>query len=268
MYEELLDRFIEKIKEHKEVIGVAFPGSTGTRTLHKYSDIDIDLIVKDKDYNKLIKKIPTLFNIFGKVKFIARYEGYLQFYAYIGDDYLKVEIEPIKWSSLNPYYELANIKLIYDKDGRLTRTLKKSKKIKLAFPEHNEVINFFLFMRDWQHYTARHFIRGRKFSAMSELNNIGSQLFKFLAKIKKIKDYELMRDAEKILSNKEINLFLKAKCQSMDKKEIIRSSKANWKLMKYIEQEYEKKSKKKLNLPLDDNDFIKWLNRTYKEEGK
>jgi len=265
MYKHLLEKFLKEIKKHKEVIAVAFTGSTGTGKFHKYSDLDIDLIVKDKDYDKLIKKIPLLFKVFGKVKFTAQYTPYLEFLAYIGEDLLKVEIEPIKWSWLNPYYELANLKIIYDRDGRFTKVHKKSKKIKLMLPKLKETVNFFLLMRDEQHYAARHFVRGKKYSAMSELNNITHSLFQFLAKIKRMKDYELIRNAEKILSKKEMKMFLQAKCKSFDKKEIIRSSKANWQLMKYIENVYEKKAKRKLKISCNDQELLNWLNKLYRK---
>ena len=97
-YSKELKEFTEKLKKIPEILEVQYAGSTKTKSWDQYSDIDIDIIVRDKDYNKIVKKLPKLLAMWGPIKFYNNYIGNDETYAYIGKDYLKVEIDPIKKS--------------------------------------------------------------------------------------------------------------------------------------------------------------------------
>jgi len=258
-YSSKLEEFNEILKAVPEIIGIYYTGSTASKKWDKYSDIDIDMVVEDRNHGKIVKMLPTLLGWWGKVKFCNNYRGYDEVYVYIGDKYLKVEIDPIKKSNFKPAWEIKNIRIVYDKTGYLKKVHKKSQKEKKKL-SHKEIINELLQERDNQLYTARHFMRGQKFSAYSEITTIRWNLFVILSKTKNLTDYELIRSAEKNLNKKELKMWDSTKLKKETKKELKRALKANWEFMKYVEKHYEKKSGKKLNLKCNDKEIIKKVN--------
>ncbi len=240
-YSKKLKEFTEKLKKIPEIIGVYYTGSTAKKTWDEYSDIDVDIVVKDKDYKKIVKKLPKLLAMWGPIKFYNNYPGDDEVYAYIGKDYLKVEIDPIKKS--------------YEKQA------KKKPKIKL---DKKEFVNFFLNIRDAFLYAARHYARGQKLSGASEIGNIGGQLFQKLAAIKGFPGYEFIRQAEKVLLKKEWNFLKISSCKSLKKREFKRAIKANWQYMKYLERLFEKNSGKKLNLKCNDKEILNLIDKILK----
>jgi len=268
-YSKKLKEFEEYLKEISEIIAVYYTGSTAKKSWDKYSDIDIDVVVKDKDFNKFIKRLPKLLSWWGKIKFINNYPGHSETYAYIGNDYLKVEIDLIKKSWLKGRIrdegKLKGIRIAFDKEGTLTRESKKAPKLKKQKINHKEAINFFLGIRDNLIYSARHFMRGQRLSGASEIGSTAGSLFIYLGKIKGYKDYENLRDAEKHLTKKEWNFLKISSCKSLKKLEVKRALKANWDFMKYLESLYEKKTKKKLNLKVNDKEILKRVNEIFEE---
>jgi len=264
-YSKKLKEFEEHLKKIPEIIAVKYTGSTATQKWDKYSDIDIDIIVKDKDYNKIVKKLLRLLSWWGKVKFHNHYRDYVEEYVYIGKDYLKVEIDPIKQSDLKPSLELKNIRIGFDKTGDLIKVYKKSQKIKKKI-SHKAIINELLQERDNQLYIARHFMRGQKFSAYSEVDTIRWDLFRILSKIKEMNDYDLIRSAEKNLTEKEKQMWERSKLKKETKEDLKRALRENWDFMKYVEKLYEKKTKKKLNLKCNDKEILKKVNDIF--EGR
>ena len=51
-HEEILNLYIDKLKSVKEILAVYCAGSTATKKWDEYSDLDIDFVVEDKDYDK------------------------------------------------------------------------------------------------------------------------------------------------------------------------------------------------------------------------
>jgi hypothetical protein len=241
-YSKKLEEFTKKLKKVPEIINIIYAGSTKTKTWDQYSDIDVDIVVKDKDYNKIVKKLPKLLAMWGPVNFCANYgKGVDETWAYIGKDYIKVELDPIKKSELK-------------------KRIKKEK-IKL---DKKEFINFFLNARDSLIYAARHYARGQKLSGASELGVLAGQIFQKLATLKGLKDYDLLRQAEKVLTKKEWNFLKITSCKSLKKREFKRALKANWQYMKYLERLIEKNSGKKLNLKCNDKEILKIIDKTLK----
>ena len=261
-YSKKLKGFTEKLKKVPQIIAVFYTGSTARRSWDKYSDIDIEIIVSDKDYESIVKQLPKFLSMWGKIKLYNNYKASDQVYAFIGKDYAKVEINPIKESNFKPKWVLKDIRVGFDKEDIMTPVLKKSQKEKRPMLDHNEMVHFFLDTRSNFLYVARHYARGQKLSSASELNNIGGQLFDYLGKIKGMEGHENLRSAEKHLTKKEWNFLKASKCNSLNKREVKRAIKANWKYMKYLESLYEKKNGSKLNLKCNDNDILRRIDRT------
>ncbi|MBD3253139.1 hypothetical protein GF386_05380 [Candidatus Pacearchaeota archaeon] len=262
-HSEKLQEFTEKLKNMPEIKGVYYDGSTAEQSWDIYSDIDIGIFVKDKDYKKILNKIQKLLSWWGEIK-LYNTGDFGEHYAFVGNDYFKVEIGVNKQSELKPSYEFKNIKIAFDKTGYLTKIYKKSKKISKSKLNHKEFVNFFLNTRSNFIYSARHYARGQRLSGASEIGSIGGRLFYYLGKIKGMEGWESLRNAENHLTKKEWNFLKISSIKSLEKKEIKRAIKANWKYMKYLENLYEKNSGKKLNLKCNDKEILNIINKTIK----
>jgi hypothetical protein len=254
---EKLDKFTEYIKTIPEIIGIYYAGSTATASWDNYSDLDICIVSKDKDYDKIVKMIPKLLSWWGEVKFYNKYETWDQMYAFIGKEHFKVEIEPVRISYFKkPHFDSVNIKIVYDTTGNVSHGKKLSQKLKKNHLDGKYFRWNLLDIRSNLIYVANHYARGQKIEALGTLDLIGNELFKLLAKTKNLEDWELRRVAEKKMTKKEKELWFGSRAKGVDKKEVFSSIKSAWSFMRYIEKEYEKASKKKLNLRTNDEEIL------------
>jgi predicted nucleotidyltransferase len=244
-YSKQLEEFAKKLKNIPEIIAVYYTGSTATEKWDECSDIDIDVVVENENLKKVYKKIPSLFKYWGEVKFWGRYPYGDETYAHVGDNYLKVEINILRLSTLNQDLKSnKEIKIAFDKRN----IIKKSGKSKIKI-NHNEFVNDFLFLRDWHLYVAKHWKRGQKFSAKTEVYSIKYDLFRLLSKIKNREEHELIRNAEKELTKTKRDFFV------VNTSNIKKELEKTWKFMKHIEKEYEKTFNKKLNMKCNDKEI-------------
>jgi len=251
-----LEEFTAKLKEMPEIIGIYYKGSTATASWDKFSDIDIDIIVKDKDYTRIVKMLPKILSMWGEVKFSNHYEDYDETYGFIGKEYFKIEIDPINEKKMkDPDFDFKDIKIVYDKTGKLAEIQKKSQRLKRPYLDKKYFVWNLLDTRSNFIYVATKYARGQKFEGVDEIDHMRTQMFKMLAKTKGLEDYELGRTAEKNLAKNERMFWENSKCQSEEKREVRRSLKVCWKFMKYLETKYEKISGKKLNLKCNDREI-------------
>ncbi len=235
-----LKEFTEYLKKFPEIIAVLYTGSTATKKWTKYSDLDIDIVVKNKDYARVVKRIPEFLSWWGEIKFYNNYKGCDETYAFIGKDYFKIDMDTIKVSELKPCFQAKNIRVGFDKEGVLKEIIEKSKKLKKELPTKKEIKQIFLDVRGNIIYLARYYARGRFFSGVNEITTIRWDLFKVFCSIKKVFDFELSRNAEKLFTKKERQMFEDTNFHSYKKKEVIRAIKACLKLTHYLEKQYEK----------------------------
>lgn len=253
-----LERLEAFVKENKHIEGCLYLGSLGKETYDMYSDYDIALIVSDKQVKHIRKTWKSIASLIGEFRF-----GYAEteedFKIFVGKDYDKIDLEILDKKSLFPNVRYNFAKIIKDKNNILKNLKEKSRKLKTPniLISENEFKKRMLEVREGHFYVAKHCKRGLSFSARSELNNLGALLFKILSEIKGMEAHELIRKAEKSLSKTEKTLLKDATCMSETKEEIHRTMSANWKLMKYIEKLYEKRTKKRLNLYINDDEILK-----------
>lgn len=252
-----LQEFTKKLKKIPEIMGAYYTGSTATKTRSKYSDIDIDIVVEDKNYKKIVKKLPKLFSMCGDVRLVNHYKNLDETYAFIVEDYEKVEIDPIKKSKLKEKLgELRVIRIGFDKKGIIKKKFVGKEEVKKIKLNHEEFVHLLLDTRANFIYIVRHFARGKRFSAVEEITTIRNDLFHLLARLKGLEDWKLTRNVEKLLSRKELDFVKNSICKNYEKKELRKAIKANWEFMKHIEREYEKKAKRKLNLKCNDKEIL------------
>ncbi|MFH1307384.1 MAG: nucleotidyltransferase domain-containing protein [archaeon] len=261
-YTKKLEEFIKKLKEIPEILAVFYTGSTARKSWDKYSDIDIDVVVRDKNYEKIVNKLPKILSMWGEIRLTNYYKGCDENYAFIDKEYTKVEIDPIKISNLKSDLKFKDITIEFDKEGTLKKVHKKSQKLKRSKINIKEFNHILLDTRSNFLYIARHYARGQKFSGVEEITRIRWDLFFLLSKLKGLEGYELIRDAEKLLSKREWILWMDSHCKNYEKNELIRAIKSNWNFMKYIEREYERLTKTKLRLKCNDDEILEVINKT------
>jgi predicted nucleotidyltransferase len=231
-----LEKFEKFLKKFPEIKKITYEGSTATKSWDEYSDIDIKILVDEKNFKKFIKKLPKIFSFWGKINFIGKYIEGNEWYAYIGDNYFKIEI------------------YVY------TSEEKESEK-KLSHKEFQEKS---IVLRDWTIYISRHYARGQKFSAFYETLELRKELIDFLGESKGLKHYDFVRDAEKLMTPKEEKLIEGISIKSNSKKEIKEFIIGVWKLMDYIDSVWEKRTGKKLNLKINKKKTLEMILRTLK----
>jgi predicted nucleotidyltransferase len=252
-----LERFTERLRKIPEIRAVFYTGSTATKTWNRYSDVDIDIVVRDKDYTRIVSRLPNLLSMWGEVRLCNHYHGIDETYAFIGKDYEKVELDPIKESLLESTLQKMSgeIRIGFDRDGRLTRLLAKTKRNNKINPNPKEFTHLLLDTRSNLIYIANHYARGQKLESVEQFDGVREDLFYLLAQLKGHEDWSLRRRAESLLTKEEFNLFMKARFHSYDKQEVKRAMQATWDFLYYIEKQYERKTKRKLNLKCNDKEI-------------
>jgi predicted nucleotidyltransferase len=263
MHKEKLAKFIEHVKNIPEIIAVCYVGSTASETWDKYSDLDILLVVKDKDYRKVRRMQPKLFEFFGKIKFQDCFpKTDDEFWAFVGDDYFSVDMDILKKSKLRVGYEFKKARIVFDRDGKLTECCRRARTIHFCRRTLPETKSFLLNIRSNFIGVAGNFMRNRKLYAVSEIDNISAELFGFMAEVKKVAPFELLRQEEKLSAQEKIFMG-ESRYKSRDMSEVKRALFANWKYMKYLENEYEKRDGRKLNLKCNDKEILDIINKTF-----
>lgn len=235
-YSKQLNEFNKYLKSFPEIKKIKYTGSTATKSWDEYSDLDIDIYVNKKDFPKITGKIPKILSWWGEIKLMCKYPDVNEFSAYVGKDFLKVEIDIIVL-------------------GEEEHNKKKTKQ---------QIEDTSVFLRDWTIYLSRHYTRGQKISAYYETLSLGRDIIKYFSEAKGLPYFELIRNSEKLLSKKEKiffdNLFLR-KCS---KKELIRFILNIWRFLEYIDNVWEKRNKTKLNLKIKKKETLKMVLDTIK----
>ena len=262
-YIERLKKFEDYILKLPEITGCAYLGSLGRGDIDEYSDYDIGIFVKKKNLKKVREKWKYLISLIGEIKF-SYAESEEDFKAYVSDNFYKIDLEILEEHNI-PYLRYKSMKIIKDTGGLLQELKEKAKKLKIPkiLVSKEEFENKLLQCRDSQLYIIKHLARGWNSSAMSAVNFESNELFKLLASLKGMKDYEFIRVVEKELSDKELKMFNDTICNSLKKEEIKRAIDANWNLINYIEKMYEKMTGYKINMEELDLEIKKKIEEIY-----
>ncbi len=260
-----LGKFEGKIKEIPEIMGAFYTGSIAIGKNDKYSDIDMSVIVKSKDTEKIIEKLREIVSAFGNIKMYNLYshaEGGWSFTSFIGQNYLEVEIDLYIFESMKPSLDLKNILIIKDRNSFLENLKRKSQKFKVEIPNIKDFKQLLFDIRVSQIYTARHTARGWKWSALGEVEYEGRRLFDVLTKLRGREQYGY-REVEKWMTKKELAMLDATRCSSTKTEYIRKSMKAVWKFADYVKKEYERVTKRKIKLIYNDKEILKIANKTY-----
>lgn len=263
-HKKILEKAIELLKKTPEVHTIALNGSAATGKLTPYSDIDIDVVIKDKEYASFLKKLPPILSSLGEIQLMNKYGGSDEVYAYFGKEYLKVEIDPLRYSEIKPNYFIKDYKIVYAKDNVLKEAVRRSQKIKPVKIDEKIFVWFLKDTRSNLIYVAEHVAKKQLYSAFSDCISLHYGLFLKLGELRGYRDYEFVRRAEKILTKKEKGYLKKSLPGTVTKKEIRQAIFTDLELVQYLEKEFEKEMAREINLGIDDKGIRKHIERLTK----
>jgi predicted nucleotidyltransferase len=249
----LLKEFEKKLVNFSEVLAVYYAGSTARKSIDKYSDLDLYLVVSSKNYDSFKMKFKQIAELFGeKINFMFSKDAAI---VYLGKEFIKVEINLIKQEDLKVSSDLGLIRILFDKEGSLKNLHHKSKEVKKQLRDVKSAERFFTAVRDHYISIARHYARGQKFSAVYRLQTIKSKMIPFIAEIKGVEDFEVIKSAEKILTKEQYALMKKIDCNT-NKKNFMIGLNSYFNLSNNLQKEYEKKIGEKLKINCNDKEVI------------
>lgn len=234
----------KKLEKNSLVLGFVLVGSQARKDIYvatPYSDMEIYIIVKDNNVEKIEKRLPSLVESLGKV--IFSYNNRWAGFSTVFEDLFRLEIPIVRLSELNSVFSRPTaqvVKVLIDKtDGKLEKALASRPK-SIDFQElfQSKVIDFWYMAI----ITVQYYKKKEIWNTRSALQVLQSSLIKFLELFQdpQILLLETNKNVEQFLSDEQIGL-LKQISPSYNKAEIKQS------LIKVIEifpEVFEKVSKK------------------------
>ncbi len=200
-------QLIVELKSHLEknplVLGLVLVGSYAREDIYnatKYSDIEAYIIVKDRNYKKLEKKLPELVKRMGNVIFSYnnRWAGFSTLY----ENLLRLELPIVKLSELSSVFsrpKSQTVKILIDNTNGKLQDILDSRTENLDF----EKLFKYEIEDSWYMLTAgaQYFKKGELFNAKNVLQIFQSSLIKL---------FELLETPDALLleSNKRVEQFL------------------------------------------------------------
>ncbi|KPL17261.1 MAG: hypothetical protein AMJ92_11900 [candidate division Zixibacteria bacterium SM23_81] len=263
--EETMAKLEETFVKDEKVLGAFYCGTSGTGSYGEYSDIDLVLVVADEDQKDFFKKVPNVLQRTVGLKSAVNAAGEdVEWCCLVTDDYFGLDLPIFKKADLVCSPKFANIRILKDHHDLLRRFKKRSVALKSRIETKN-FVNDMRQIKDDQLCLARQVRKGQLLEAMSECTRDGEELFHWLVKLKGIK-YQppSLRDAEKILTQKELEMLLETRVKNPVDSEIRAGMQGLWKLTLHVIDEYEKRTGRKFPAGRDDNRFLGLVNDVYK----
>lgn len=265
--EETMVRLEEAFIPDEQVLAAFYCGSIAAGSYGEYSDIDLVLVVADEDQKDLFKKVPKVLQKAVGLKSAVNAGGEdVEWCCLVTEDYIGLDLPVFKKADLVSSPKFANIRILKDHHGLLRRFKKRSAALKSRI-NSKSFVNDMRQIKDDQLCLARQVRKGQLLEAISECTRDGEELFHWLVKLKGFK-YQppSLRDAEKILTKKELELLLETRVKNPVASEIRACMQGLWKLTLHVIDEYEKRIGRKFPPGHDDNRFLGLVNDVY--EGR
>jgi hypothetical protein len=263
--EETMAKLEEIFVNDQKVLGAFYCGTSGTGSYGEYSDIDLILVVADEDQKDFFDKVPRVLQEVVGLKSAVNAAGEdVEWCCLVTDDYIGLDLPVFKKADLIPSPKFAHIKILKDHHGLLRRFKKNSAALKPHI-DTKKFVNDLLQLKDDQLYLARQVRKGQLVEAMNECTRDGEELFHWLVKLKGVK-YQppSLRDAEKILTEKELEMLLETRVKNPVDSEIRASMKGLWKLTLHVIDEYEKRTGRKFPPNHDNKEYLDLIMDVYK----
>lgn len=224
----ILTALKKKSEKNPLILGLVFVGSQTRKEIYTatpYSDMEVYIIVKDEDVNKIKKQLPSLVKSLGKI--IFSYDNQWAGFSTVFEDLFRLELPIAKLSELDSVFSrptAQEVKVLIDKTGG---------KLEKALANRPKTIDFQDFFQkkviDFWYMTiigVQYYKKGEIWNSRTVLQILQSSLIKFLELFQdpKILLLETNKNVEQFLSDEQINL-LKQISPAYDEKEIRESLK-------------------------------------------
>jgi len=262
--QESLAKLEETFVNDKRILAAFTCGSIATATYDQYSDIDLVLLVENDDQKAYFQKVPEILRRSVGLKSAVNEAGEdREWCCLITEDYIGLDLPVFTRADLVPSPKFAEIKILKDHYGLLRRFKKKCRIMRPRF-NTKRFVNDMQDIKNDQLYMARAVRKGRLLEAMGECTRVGEELFGWLAAIKGIA-YQppSLRDAEKILTEKELFMLLRTRAKSPRATDIRTAMQALWELTLHVIEEHERKTGKAFPKSYDDVEYARLVDDVY-----
>ena len=199
----IISRLKKELEKNPLVVGLVLVGSQIRKTIYianSYSDMEVYIIVKDGNEEKIEKQLPSLVNKLGKV--IFSYKNQWAGFSTVFENLFRLELPIVKLSEINSVFSRPTtqpVKALIDKtNGRLDKALTSRPKT-LNFQKlfQDKVVDFWYMAI----VAIQYYKKDEVYNARKALHLIQSSLIKF---------FELLNDPKILLleTNKMIEQFL------------------------------------------------------------
>ena len=258
-----LEDFEAAVLADGEVLGMLYSGSLGRGTADRYSDLDIEVWVRDDTGTQLSGKLRQVLGWLGPVRFsYPRGEGFVT--GFVGDEWQRVDLYLKRMADFVPSPDYSEARVVKDTDGVLTRLVAESPRERVAptLEEARAVIEEAI---DSQVYLALHNARGATWSALGEVTDQLARAYTLLAQVRGRHSYGF-RYVELLLSPAEEELVSAALPTVATRPEVRRAARALWTWTRYVWDEAERALGGPLGVEVDETELLLAVDRIYSRE--
>jgi predicted nucleotidyltransferase len=248
----------------EKVLGAFYCGSLADGTHTAYSDIDLVLLVREKDQKAYFRRVPRMLKRTVGLKSAVNEGGQgKEWCCLVTDHYIGLDLPVFTRGDLVPHPKFARIRILKDHRNLLREFRRRSAALRprvdgARFAQDMQDI------KDDQLYVARMVKKGQLLEATGECTRIGEELFHWLANIKGVKYHPpTLRDVTRILTGRELYLFLRTRPKSPTVSDIRDAMKAVWEFTVHVIDKYRRKTGKQVLSSYDEVEFLDLVNEVY-----
>jgi hypothetical protein len=247
-----LHEFEQAIQADPEVLGVLYTGSLGRGTVDRFSDLDIEVWVRDNVLPSATTKLQQILQYLGEVQFF--YHSGLDARGFVGPDWRRVDLDFKRRVDLQPAPKYMTARVVKDTDGVLAHLVAASPMphITATVEQAEDMIREAI---DSQIYLALHNARGAVWSAMGEVSYRCAELYTLLARLRGHQSFGF-RYVEVLLSPDEQRLLTAAWPTEPTQVEVRRAARALWTWTRHVWVESERILGKALTVTIDEARFL------------
>ncbi len=258
-----LEDFESAVLADGGLLGMLYSGFLGRGTADRYSDLDIEVWIRDDMGTQLSGKLRQVLGRLGPVRFsYPRGEGFVT--GFVGDEWQRVDLYLKRLTDFAPSPDYSEARVVKDTDGVLTRLVAESPREHVAptLEEARAVIDEAI---DSQVYLALHNARGATWSALGEVSYQLARAYTLLAQVRGRHSYGF-RYVELLLSPAEEELLSAALPTVATRSEVRRAARVLWMWTRYVWDEAERVLGGPLGVEVDETELLLAVDRIYSRD--
>ncbi len=247
----------------EDVLGLLYWGSLGHGVADRYSDLDIEVWVRDGVFEDAAGKLEQILGRLGQVRFSYR-RGPNFSVGLVGDAWTKVDLVLKRRADLVPGPLYAEVRVVKDTGGVLARLVAESVPERVT-PTREETRTAIEEAIASQIYIALHNARGMVWSAYGDTNHRATVLYELLAKLRGRRSYGL-RYVEELLSPPEQESLSAALPSAATRGEVRRAARALWVWTRHVWDQAERVLARPLTVAVDEAELLAAVDSIYSRE--